>query len=84
LTTELPEFAVEVVASPARVDVHINTVGYVVFLREDGRWTANWDGEVHPDRASGEAALAEAQSRGYDDAILTASIRMPNAEDDLR
>ncbi|MEU3452114.1 hypothetical protein ABZ671_00525 [Micromonospora sp. NPDC006766] len=47
--------------------------GYIVLLREHGRWTDHWDGTVHPDRAEGDRSLAEARAAGYE-AILTAAV----------
>lgn len=48
-------------------------VGFIVLLHENGRWTDNWDGTVHPDRVAGDEALGKAREAGYE-AMLTAAV----------
>lgn len=49
-------------------------VGYVVLLRApalgEDRYTIDWDGDLHTDRARAEQEAAEAVASGYPGAIV--------------
>lgn len=48
-----------------------DALGYIVLTQTVGRWCDDWDGEVHPDREAGDAALAEAgRALGPDQCLL--------------
>lgn len=56
-------------------------LGYIVLIREHGRWTENWDGELHPTAEAGNASLAGARNAGYT-AVLTVAMPVGPVPDD--
>lgn len=48
--------------------------GYIVAEDAHGRLHADWDGEVHPARETGEAALADCHGDGYTSYALYALV----------
>ena len=55
-------------------------IGYLVALPgyAEGVFTPDWDGEIHQHQGKAEESLWDAKSNGFDDAVLTALVRLPD------